>query len=146
MVAKKNVCYKLILIIHFSVLIFNYEIESSCDTRVKKRYMNKSWPLWPVTYRCQSHSFKACLLERSFHPVTINDSFPSLTDMRSHNLPLRGLTPSLTHRSLFSSDSYKECFVPFSHRYEVDSKLLGLRSCLSLFTFVLQNFRIYIIT
>ena len=39
---------------------------------------------WPVTYHCQPHGFKTCLLGRSFHAFIKNDSFPTPTEVEYH--------------------------------------------------------------
>ena len=48
--------------------------------------------LWPVIYCRQPHGFKTCLLGRGFHTLIRNVSFPSPTDLGSHNLPSLGST------------------------------------------------------
>ena len=58
-------------------------------------------------------SFKALkrvLLRRGFHALIINASFPSPTNVGSHNPPPWGSTSSLTHRSVFAS--YNICNSP----------------------------------
>ena len=62
-------------------------------------------PLWPITYRRKPYSFKTCLLGRSFHTLLRNVSFPSPTDVGSHNPPPWGPASSLTHCPLFASNT-----------------------------------------
>ena len=81
-------------------------ISSICTTiliksqvRPSKSTANKYCSLWLVTYRHQPHGSKTYLLGRCFHTLIRNVSFPSPTDVGSHNPPpLGGLASSLTHR------------------------------------------------
>ena len=62
-------------------------------------------PLWLVMYRCQSHGFKTRLLRRGFHTLTRDASFPSPTNVGSHNPPPWESTFSLAYRPMSGSNS-----------------------------------------
>ena len=59
--------------------------------------------LWLVTYRRYFHGFKMCL-ERGFHTLLRNVSFPSPTGVRSHNPPPWNPASSLAHRIVSDSN------------------------------------------
>ena len=50
-----------------------------------KPIVNRYYLLWLVMYRRQPHDFKTYQLGRGFHTLVRNVSFPSPTDVGSHN-------------------------------------------------------------
>ena len=52
-----------------------------------KPIASRYYPFWLVMYRRQPHGFKTRLLGRGFHTLIRYVSFPSPTDVGSHNLP-----------------------------------------------------------
>ena len=95
-------CYFHPLILVFNGVFFFFFL-FPCDYSIflvktnTKSTASRYCPLWPIAYHRQPHSFKTRLLGRGFHTLIRNVSFPSPTDVGSHNpSPLEAQRPRNT--------------------------------------------------